>query len=131
MPDYIGAACGNLAWLAWRKGNLSEARNLGQQALEAWQQTSLAYASQWTALWPLIGVALAESQPGLVEVAEYARRLLDSKQQRLPVNLQAALEAAVQAAGAANGNGDSCSTSGKADERRATGGLSEPRLPAV
>ncbi len=100
MPDYIGAACGNLAWLAWRKGNLSEARNLGQQALEAWQQTSLAYASQWTTLWPLIGVALAESQP--VMAAEYARRMLDPKQQRPPGTLEASLEAAVQAAGAGN-----------------------------
>lgn len=100
MPDYIGAACGNLAWLALRNGNLDQARNLGQQALEMWQQTLLAYASQWTALWPLIGVALTENQPGIA--AEYARRLLDSKQQRLPVTLEAALEAAVLAAGAGN-----------------------------
>jgi DNA-binding SARP family transcriptional activator/predicted ATPase len=100
MPDYIGAACGNLAWLAWRNGNLSEARNLGQQALEAWQKISLAYASQWTALWPLIGVALAENQLSLA--AEYARRILDPKQQRLPVILETSLEAAVQAAGLGN-----------------------------
>jgi tetratricopeptide (TPR) repeat protein len=96
MPDYIGAAHANLAWLAWRAGNLPEARARGQQALTAWRGTSLVFASEWIALWPLIGVALAENQ--VAEAAEYARALLDLKQQRPPEVLEAALEAAVRAA---------------------------------
>jgi len=100
MPDYIGAAHGNLAWLAWRAGNLPDARAHGQRALAAWQGTSLVFGSQWTALWPLIGVALAENQ--IAEVAEYARALLDLKQQRPPEVLEAALQATVRAADEGN-----------------------------
>jgi DNA-binding SARP family transcriptional activator len=96
MPDYIGAAHANLAWLAWRVGNRPEARAHGQQALTAWRGTSLVFASQWTALWPLIAVALAENQ--VAEAAEYARALLDLTQQRPPAVLEAALEATVRAA---------------------------------
>ena len=36
MPYYIGMAKANLAWVAWRVGNLSEARELGQAALAAY-----------------------------------------------------------------------------------------------
>jgi hypothetical protein len=96
MPDYMGAAHANLAWLAWRAGNLPEARAHGQQALTAWRETSLVFASEWTALWPLIGVALTENQ--VAQAAEYARALLDQKQQRPPEVLEVALEATVRAA---------------------------------
>ena len=72
-------------------GNLPEARARGQQALAAWRGTSLVFATQCTALWPLIGVALAENQ--VAEAAEYARALLDLKQQRPPEVMEAALQA--------------------------------------
>jgi DNA-binding SARP family transcriptional activator len=96
MPEYIGAAHGNLAWLAWRAANLADARAHGQRALAAWRGTSLVFSAQWTALWPLIGVALAENQ--VAEAAEYARALLDLQQQRPPEVLEVALEATVRAA---------------------------------
>lgn len=98
MPDYIGAAHANLAWLAWRAKNFPEARGRGQQALKAWRETTLVFASQWTALWPLLGVALAENQ--LSDAACHARALLDVRQQRPPEVLEAALERAVRAADA-------------------------------
>jgi DNA-binding SARP family transcriptional activator len=100
MPDYIGAAHANLAWLAWRAGDRAQARDHGLQALAAWHGTQLVFGIQWTARWPLIGVALAENQ--VVEVAEYGRALLDQKQQRPPEILEAALEAAVRAADMGN-----------------------------
>jgi DNA-binding SARP family transcriptional activator/predicted ATPase len=98
MHDYIGAAHGNLAWLAWRAQSLLEARERAQQAIAAWQETSLVFATQWIARWPLIGVALAERQ--IAEAAEQARALLDQNQQRPPQALEAVLQAAVRAADA-------------------------------
>lgn len=98
MPDYIGAAHANLAWLAWRTADLAEARRRGQQALAAWQTTALVFSSQWTGLWPLIGVALAEGQ--VAEAVAHARALLDPRQQRTPEPLEALLEAAVRGADA-------------------------------
>jgi hypothetical protein len=96
MPDYIGTAHAHTAWLAWRAGNLPEVRVRGQQALDAWRGASLVYGFQWTALWPLIGVAFAENQ--IAEAIVYARALLDSQQQRPTEVLEAALAEAVRAA---------------------------------
>ncbi len=94
-PEYIGTARANLAWVAWRAGKLSEAQVLGRAALELWQQTPLVYPFQWTALCPLIGVALAQDQ--LSEAIAYARALLTPEQQRLPGSLATPLEAALHA----------------------------------
>jgi tetratricopeptide (TPR) repeat protein len=96
MYDYIGAASGNLAWLAWRDNRLSDAQVQGERALEAWDRTALAFSSQWTALWPLIGVALAEKRPD--SVAKYVALLLAPQQQQPPLILETALEAVLHAA---------------------------------
>jgi eukaryotic-like serine/threonine-protein kinase len=93
MHDYIGVAHANLAWLAWRAGNLHMARSHGQAALEAWQKLSAGYMCGWTARWPLIGAALAEGDTA--GAVEHARALLDERQQRPPPSLEAALESAV------------------------------------
>jgi hypothetical protein len=89
MPDYIGAAKANQAWLAWRGGNLAQARALGQQALNEWAGSAVVFASQWLALWPLLAVALAEHQNAAA--IAHARALLDSRQNRPPEALQKAL----------------------------------------
>src|SRR5262249_26786765 len=95
MLEYLGAAKANLAWVAWREGKLSEVQLNGRAALELWQQTPLVYPFQWTALWPLIGVALAQEQ--LPDAMNYARALLTPVQQRLPDALTAAIEDALAA----------------------------------
>jgi len=97
MPEYIGTAKANLAWVAWREGNLSETEANGRAALESWQQVPASHAScafQWTALCQLIGVALAQNQ--ISTAIEYARALLDPKQKRLPDALTAVLESAIK-----------------------------------
>jgi DNA-binding SARP family transcriptional activator len=96
MYDYIGAAHGNLAWLAWRAGDLRVVRSHGQAALEAWRKLPAGYICAWTAHWPLIGAALAESDTA--GAVEHARALLDERQQRPPRPIETALEAAVHAA---------------------------------
>jgi tetratricopeptide (TPR) repeat protein len=92
---YIGAAKANLAWLAGREGNLTEAEALGQAALKSWRQLPPVYPFHWLTLWPLIGVALAQDQ--VSEAIDQARGLLELSQQRLPEALAAVVEEALQA----------------------------------
>jgi DNA-binding SARP family transcriptional activator len=102
MPEYVGTARANQAWVAWREGDLSQARVQGRAALELWGQLPPGHASccfQWTALWPLIGATLTED-PGSEAVAGalgYGRALLEPPQQRLPALLTEAVEQALQA----------------------------------
>jgi len=97
MDEYIGMAKANRAWVAWREGGLAQAEANGQAALELWQQLPLGHSScafQWTAIWPLIGVALAHNQT--FKANELARELLKPTQQRLPGALTARLEKAIR-----------------------------------
>jgi DNA-binding SARP family transcriptional activator len=95
MPDYVAAAKGNLAWIAWRNLDFPTAELQCQEAMTIWQKSPLVYPFQWMALWPLIGLRLAQ---GCEEEAwEYTLALLEPKQQLLPDVLNNCLEAAVQA----------------------------------
>ena len=98
MPEYVGIAKANQAWLAQRAGDRGLAQELGDAALELWHQLPAGHASapfQWLARWPLIAVALREEQVSLA--IDNARALLDPGQQRLPNALAASLEQAIQA----------------------------------
>jgi tetratricopeptide (TPR) repeat protein len=95
MLEYLGTANANLAWVAWREAKLPEVQLNGRAALELWRQTPLVYPLQWTALWPLIGVALAQDQ--VSEAVDSARGLLEPTQQRLPDALMVVVEEALQA----------------------------------
>jgi predicted ATPase/class 3 adenylate cyclase/tetratricopeptide (TPR) repeat protein len=98
MLEYVGTACANLAWVAWCAGNPADTEAQGHAALAAWQQLPMGHASccfQWTALWPLIAVALARGR--VEEAIESARALLTPWQQRLPDALDARVNAALAA----------------------------------
>jgi tetratricopeptide (TPR) repeat protein len=95
MREYIATAKANRAWVSWREENLAEAQENGRTALELWQQMPLVYPFRWTALWPLIGVALAENRTA--DAVEHARSLLEVTQQRLPDRLTGQLEEAISA----------------------------------
>jgi predicted ATPase len=94
VSQCVGTAQANLAWVAWREGALSEAEANGQAALETWKQYPN-FMFQWTALWPLTGVALARREVG--RAMDYVRILLDPLQQRLPEEMATALERALDA----------------------------------
>ena len=51
-----------LAWVAWQGGDLAKADQLAQTAIEAWRLFGWPYTHYWQALWPLIGVALAQDR---------------------------------------------------------------------
>ncbi len=95
MPDYVAAAKGNLAWLAWRSQNLTAVEQFGQEALILWRQSPLVYPFQWQALWPLIAVTLAQGQQD--DTWLYVQALLEPTQQHLPDDLNAPLEATADA----------------------------------
>jgi predicted ATPase/class 3 adenylate cyclase len=94
MLEYISTAKANLAWVGLREGNLCDAQENGRTALEMWQKAPLVYPFQWTALWPLIGVALSNEE--VSTAVDYAYTLLQPSQQRLPDSLHAALEEVIE-----------------------------------
>jgi tetratricopeptide (TPR) repeat protein len=86
---------GNLSWLAWREGDLVEAEEQAHAALALWEESAFVYAFHWTALFPLLAVAMDREQ--IRQALDHARALLDPQQQKLPDPLEAALQAAIQA----------------------------------
>lgn len=98
MPEYSALARANQAWLAWCQRDYAAVREHGAAALALWQQLPVTHASapfQWTALWPLLAVALHSEE--LVIAVDYGRALLDPHQQQLPDPLTTALAQAGQA----------------------------------
>jgi tetratricopeptide (TPR) repeat protein len=93
-PVYIALSQANLAWVAWCKHDLAEARLRGLSALELWRQLPMRYPLQGLALWPLIAAALVQDQLG--EATDYVRCLLEPSQQRLADGLEAALAEAIR-----------------------------------
>ena len=67
---------GNLAWIAWREGDLAEAEKQARTALELWDQSAFVYAFHWTALLPLLAVAMEKD--ALVEALGHARGHLEN-----------------------------------------------------
>jgi DNA-binding SARP family transcriptional activator len=94
MNEYIGAAQGNLAWVAWRSGDDAAACIHGQAALDAWQQYKGVYMFEWIGRWPLLAMVLAEND--LAKAIAHARVLLDEGQKRMPSTIEAALESALE-----------------------------------
>ena len=82
-----------MAWVVWGGGNIAEAQKQGQAGLEAFDGAGEPF--EWTALWPLIGVAVVQQQ--LANAIKYVCMLLVPEQQRLPDALTADLEQAIQA----------------------------------
>jgi eukaryotic-like serine/threonine-protein kinase len=95
MLIYIAAAKANLAWLAWRAGDLAETQAQAPEALKIWQELKGLFPFQWMALWPLLATSLTLGQ--IQEAIEYARALLAPVQQRLTEAVTASLEAALRA----------------------------------
>ena len=92
---YDEVIIGHRTWVAWRDGNLEEAEADGLAALESWRHQRHIYFFKWTALWPLIGVALAQGR--LPVAMNRVRMLLDPTQQYPPEPLLTMLEECLQA----------------------------------
>jgi tetratricopeptide (TPR) repeat protein len=105
MPEYVGIARGNLAWAAWRRGEMESAR---ADAEACWNALVAVPAVPffWIGVWPLLAVRLAQGEED--GCAELARRMLQPDQMKLPDDLEDPLAGAVEAweAGDATAAGD-------------------------
>ena len=88
-------ASANLAWIVGRSGDRAEAGKWAHHALDCWREERTAFPFRWTALRPLIALALVEGQ--LLEAIDFARELLDISQQPLPEYLAVDVRGAVVA----------------------------------
>ena len=97
MPEYTATAHANLAWAAWREARLDDCESEACVALERWGGLPAGHASaafQWTALWPLIGVCLAQGRTG--DAVAYADRLLAPTLMCMPATIEDPLSAALE-----------------------------------
>jgi len=93
-PEYGAMAKASLAWLAWREGRFAEVEARAQEALASWR-TSVWHPFHWICLWPLIAVYLAADRTA--EAIDASRQLLVPPQQRLPDELESAVQLAIAA----------------------------------
>ncbi len=103
MPEYVATVRANLAWLAWRAGDLAAVDLHARAALALWAELAPGHPStpyQWTALWPLLAVDL--DRGAIDQALAWARNMLLPAQQRLPAVLADPLACAVRAQDAAD-----------------------------
>jgi tetratricopeptide (TPR) repeat protein len=87
---YTPCAQGNLAWIAYRDGELESARELASEALATIERDEEhVMAFQWQMRWPLLGIALRSGD--LDEATTQAKSMLREDQQAMPGPLEAAL----------------------------------------
>jgi tetratricopeptide (TPR) repeat protein len=94
-PEYVAAAMATQAWLAWQEGRPEDVLTLAGQALQLWGTAVVSHSYYWVCLWPLIAVHLDEGR--VDEAINAARQLLQPPQQRLPDELESAVQAAIAA----------------------------------
>jgi serine/threonine protein kinase/tetratricopeptide (TPR) repeat protein len=94
MTDYVGVAEANLAWLAYRAGDLAGVKAHGEAALEAWDHPPALYPFQGLARWPLLAAAAATGSAP--DAAEHLRALLDQRQQQLEQSTERSIRKALE-----------------------------------
>ena len=96
LHGYEGLVNACAAWIRYRDGDYARALERGEQALAHWAATGRAGQSvfQWTARFPLLGVAVAQGDLGVA--LEHAQAMLDPLQQPLPQALAASLDQAIE-----------------------------------
>jgi predicted ATPase/class 3 adenylate cyclase len=95
LHGYGGLTAASGAWLAYRDGDLDLASARAAEALADWETRGLrgSRVFEWTARFPLLGVALAHED--LAAALEQAHAMLDESQQPLPDEIASALSDAV------------------------------------
>lgn len=94
-PEYVASAKAAQAWVAWQDGRRQDVLSLSREALALWATTVVSYSWYWICLWPLIAVHLDDGR--VDEAIDSARQLLPAPQQRLPEELESAVQAAIAA----------------------------------
>jgi len=93
-PEYKGIAEANLAWLAYHEYRKKDALQHAQTACELWRAQPTVYSVQWGGVIILFALAVENGQ---VESAlEHTRAVLAPSQQRLRLDVEAALLAVLE-----------------------------------
>jgi DNA-binding SARP family transcriptional activator len=95
QPNYTGAALAHQAWLEFRLGETTAAKETALQALDIWT-TTRTYPFQWMVLWLLLALAQAQGDDALVLQATAA--LVHPIQQAAPQELEDLLQFALHSA---------------------------------
>jgi DNA-binding SARP family transcriptional activator/predicted ATPase len=90
-PNYQGVALANLAWLAYKQGYMDQAEQLAENAMPLLRRVG--YPFEWLADLLLASVAMQRGQ--LRRAQEHLVATLHPSQQRLPEELEASLNEAV------------------------------------
>jgi hypothetical protein len=100
LHGYRGLTSATGAWVAYRDGDLERAAARGADALADWETDARSGSRvfEWTARFPLLGVALAGGDTD--GALEHARAMLDDSQQPLPAEISDALQRAIDSADA-------------------------------
>jgi ATP/maltotriose-dependent transcriptional regulator MalT len=94
MPQYVGMARTQYAWLAWCAGDLAEVKRQVRDAIAVWGGLSaINIPFYWFALFPLMGVALQEED--FEQAVHCAQHMLTPFQQRLPDDLADMMDRAI------------------------------------
>ena len=98
MPQYVGAAYGQFAWLAWRAGDVDETLTQAEAAFAEWarfgaEKTVVTF--RWFAVFPFIGAAVQQNK--IERAIHEGELLLLPAQHRLPDSLTKLLEGAIAA----------------------------------
>ncbi len=92
--DYVGAALGNLAWVALRRGRPDETLRLGDEAWATWESVPFRYPLRWLAVLPMMAVAVGrEDWPAAVG---WARTLVEHDQYGLDRRVEMLLPAVLE-----------------------------------
>src|SRR5437868_9681623 len=92
---YVLQSQANLAWVAWREGDVARAERLARAAWTDWDSAGPLGVLGWAVLWPLVGAAVAS---GRVDAAvAYACAMLEPARRPLADDVSAALERAAAA----------------------------------
>lgn len=92
MLEYVGTAYANLAWLAWKKGDLESVEIQGEQAYNFWKKVPETHSSivfGWTAAWPL--AALYCHRGNLSKAIEQLESIVQPGSKRLEPELEQGL----------------------------------------
>ncbi len=90
---YGAQARGNLSWVAWRAGDLGEARTLAEKALSEFERLSPRCPFEWHARWTLLGLDVVAGDPN--GASKQAQAILDPSQQGMPGGLEVLLHSLV------------------------------------
>jgi DNA-binding SARP family transcriptional activator len=93
-PQYEAVVHAHDAWLAYRDGNLEQARKSAGTALDIWKSLHIVYSFQWLALFLRLDIAVREEN--MDEITSYARGLLIPPQQKLAPDVESALLSALE-----------------------------------